>query len=438
MKNKITIFIALIGILLPINVKALTGNVTLSCDKVKIKPGEETTCYIKANINEEVSAVDMQVGLGDNLTLASITKDPIWEGSIETEDIKLYGYNKVGNFNIASFKVKAGTKEGMDTKISLNSIKLTDGAEFKETEFSVTPVNIRVQSTVNTLTSLTVSGATFTFNENTTTYELNVDSDKTVISASKKDANSVLSGDTGTKQLAYGLNTFNVKVTSESGSTKTYTLKITRVDNRSKENYILGFKFNNYNIDFSKDKTKYDLIVDNKVTKIAVCYGDYSDDNILCIDEDSLDYSKKAFLDIYFNNKDASDILDEIEYECNDDESLCDITLNENKIGIEKTINNETQGYILLGDLKVGNNELKMVVTAENEEKREYIFNINRKTEEGKIVDKTDEEITSNIKTGSASIIIVAIVMVIALVVTMVVAKKKCLFDKIKSNEGVD
>ena len=79
-----------------------------------------------------------------------------------------------------------------------------------------------------------------------------------------------------------------------------------------------------------------------------------------------------------------------------------------------------------------------MVVTAENEEKREYIFNINRKTEEGKIVDKTDEEITSNIKTGSASIIIVAIVMVIALVVTMVVAKKKCLFDKIKSNEGVD
>lgn len=416
MKNKITIFIALIGILLPINVKALTGNVTLSCDKVKIKPGEETTCYIKANINEEVSAVDMQVGLGDNLTLASITKDPIWEGSIETEDIKLYGYNKVGNFNIASFKVKAGTKEGMDTKISLNSIKLTDGAEFKETEFSVTPVNIRVQSTVNTLTSLTVSGATFTFNENTTTYELNVDSDKTVISASKKDANSVLSGDTGTKQLAYGLNTFNVKVTSESGSTKTYTLKITRVDNRSKENYILGFKFNNYNIDFSKDKTKYDLIVDNKVTKIAVCYGDYSDDNILCIDEDSLDYSKKAFLDIYFNNKDASDIL----------------------IGIEKTINNETQGYILLGDLKVGNNELKMVVTAENEEKREYIFNINRKTEEGKIVDKTDEEITSNIKTGSASIIIVAIVMVIALVVTMVVAKKKCLFDKIKSNEGVD
>lgn len=30
MKNKITIFIALIGILLPINVKALTGNVTLS------------------------------------------------------------------------------------------------------------------------------------------------------------------------------------------------------------------------------------------------------------------------------------------------------------------------------------------------------------------------------------------------------------------------
>ena len=98
---------------------------------------------------------------------------------------------------------------------------------------------------------------------------------------------------------------------------------------------------------------------------------------------------------------------------CNDDESIC---------------------YSIIGNINVGNNELKMVVTAENEDKKEYVFTINRKNESGQVVDKTDDEITSNSKTGSTSIIIISIVMVIALVVVIVVAKKKGLFDKIKNN----
>ena len=112
---------------------------------------------------------------------------------------------------------------------------------------------------------------------------------------------------------------------------------------------------------------------------------------------------------LFFNKQEIRD-ADE---KCNADESIC---------------------YSIIGDINVGNNELKMVVTAENEDEKEYVFTINRKNESGKVVDKTDDEITSNSKTGSASIIIVAIVMVIALVVAIIVAKKKGLFDKIKSN----
>lgn len=440
MKKKIIIFIALISVLLPINVKALTGSINLSCDKTKLNPNEETTCYVKGNINEEVSGIDATLVLGDNLTLSSITKDSIWDsGDVGTDSNKIVlvtSNNPKGNFNVVTFKVKAGSKSNIDTKISLSSVKLSNATDFTETDFTVDDVSIRIPSTVNTLSSLTVSGTTFNFNENTTGYELEVDSDKVTINATRKDTNSVVSGDTGSKNLKYGLNTFYVKVTSESGSVKTYTLKITRLDNRSKENYILNFKFSNYDLDFSKNKTNYDLIVNNKITRIASCYGEMNDDTILCIDAESLKYSDKANINISINDKNLNDLFDEekIELKCNDDETSCEVYFENNKIGMVEYKDDKKSGYVILNDLKVGNNELKVIVTAENEEERTYILNINRKNEEGKIIDKTEEEITSNSGTGSIYMIIVGIVMVVALVVLFIVLRRKNLFNKKRNN----
>ncbi len=440
MKKKIIIFIALISVLLPINVKALTGSINLSCDKTKLNPNEETTCYVKGNINEEVSGIDATLVLGDNLILSSITKDSIWDsGDVGTDSNKIVlvtSNNPKGNFNVVTFKVKAGSKSNMDTKISLSDVKLSNATDFTETDFTVDDVSIRIPSTVNTLSSLTVSGTTFNFNENTTSYELEVDSDKVTISATRKDTNSVVSGDTGSKNLKYGLNTFYVKVTSESGSVKTYTLKITRPDNRSKENYMLSFKFGNYDLDFSKDKTNYDLIVNNKITRIASCYGEMNDDTILCIDAENLKYSDKANINISINDKNLNDLFDEekIELKCNDDETSCEVYFENNKIGMIEYKDDKKSGYVILDDLKVGNNELKVIVTAENEEERTYILNINRKNEEGKIIDKTEEEITSNSGTGSIYMIIVGIVMVVALVVLFIVLRRKNLFNKGRNN----
>ena len=440
MKKKIIIFIALISVLLPINVKALTGSINLSCDKTKLNPNEETTCYVKGNINEEVSGIDATLVLGDNLTLSSITKDSIWDsGDVGTDSNKIVlvtSNNPKGSFNVVTFKVKAGSKSNIDTKISLSSVKLSNATDFTETDFTADDVSIRIPSTVNTLSSLTVSGTTFNFNENTTSYELEVDSDKVTINATRKDTNSVVSGDTGSKNLKYGLNTFYVKVTSESGSVKTYTLKITRLDNRSKENYILNFKFSNYDLDFSKDKTNYDLIVNNKITRIASCYGEMNDDTILCIDAENLKYSDKANINILINDKNLNDLFDEekIELKCNDDETSCEVYFENNKIGMVEYKDDKKSGYVILDDLKVGNNELKVIVTAENEEERTYILNINRKNEEGKIIDKTEEEITSNSGTGSIYMIIVGIVMVVALVVLFIVLRRKNLFNKERNN----
>ena len=59
---------------------------------------------------------------------------------------------------------------------------------------------------------------------------------------------------------------------------------------------------------------------------------------------------------LFFNKQEIRD-TDE---KCNADESIC---------------------YSIIGDINVGNNELKMVVTAENEDEKEYVFTINRKNE---------------------------------------------------------
>lgn len=199
---------------------------------------------------------------------------------------------------------------------------------------------------------------------------------------------------------------------------------------------MLSFKFGNYDLDFSKDKTNYDLIVNNKITRIASCYGEIDDDTILCIDSESLKYSDKANVNISINGKNLNDLFDEdkIELKCNDDETSCEVYFENNKIGMVEYKDDKEFGYVILNDLKVGNNQLKVIVTAENEEERTYTFNINRKDEEGKVIDKTEEEITSNSGTGSIYIIIVGIVLVVALVVLVIILRRKNLFNKEKNN----
>jgi len=161
-----------------------------------------------------------------------------------------------------------------------------------------------------------------------------------------------------------------------------------------------------------------------------------NDDTILCIDAENLKYSDKANINISINDKNLNDLFDEekIELKCNDDETSCEVYFENNKIGMIEYKDDKKSGYVILDDLKVGNNELKVIVTAENEEERTYILNINRKNEEGKIIDKTEEEITSNSGTGSIYMIIVGIVMVVALVVLFIVLRRKNLFNKGRNN----
>lgn len=148
MKKKLFMLVALSCLLLPFNTNALTGTISLNCTKTTLQPGEETKCTIKGNTTDEVSAVSMKLAVGSNLTLTNITTDTIWQGDGNGGSIELYtDSNKSGNFNVATFTIKAGAvSSDVTTNVSLSSINLSD-KNFIETSIKINSLSISISKT---------------------------------------------------------------------------------------------------------------------------------------------------------------------------------------------------------------------------------------------------------------------------------------------------
>ena len=407
MQKKILIIISLLVVLIPINVKAATGNIKITCDKEKIKAGDSTTCIISGITDSEIIGISATLNLTDNLTFTSFTKNNSWsEGSIENNKLDIYSENYLNNnFDIGAMVITAkdnisNTNEKMTLKDITFQNDKSNNAEENSFKVSDAITDIRIPSNVNTLSSLTISGIPFNFSEDNTNYQLETTETSVTISATAKDSKATVTGDIGTKNLNYGGNNFSIKVTSESGDVKTYTINITRPDNRSKENYLTSFAFSNYNIDFTKDKTDYNITLENKISKLGICKNE---DNTLCISLDSIKVSDKSTYIVKFNDK----IID------------------------TKNTNSNVDG------INVSNNILSITVVAENDGERVYTFNISRKNEEGKTIDsdKTDDGINTNVKTGDSYIISIILVLVLSICTIIYLYKKNIIKRKNKSNE---
>lgn len=459
MKKKLLIIIALLTIIvLPYQVKAATGNLSISCSPNKVNSNETSKCTISGSIDTEITAISLDINPSSNLQLVSFTPSNTWNGD-DIDNSKIDVYTSSGdainnNFTLGTIEVKVKDNAvNSNEKLSLSNIIFY----YDKTEYNIDNASsdIRVPSNINTLTNITVNNKSIEFQENKTTYDLEVDSNSAKIAVTKKDSNSTVTGD-GTQKLNYGKNTFNIVVTSESGSKKTYTLNITRPDSRSKENYLLNFSFYNYDIGFNKDKTSYELTVENNVSRFGNI--DYykeipsqADIEELItkykINNSLLNYicelvSGAGMVNAKFNEKSISDLyddlynyiddidnsLDSLEKKCNDDETSCSYYMDGNLVYKETEteeyieyafyrnneivwVGNNNINIIILDNLKVGTNILEIVIAAENGDERTYTFKINRKTEDGKILD----EIPSSPQTGSTMIIIVSILLVISL-----------------------
>lgn len=127
------------------------------------------------------------------------------------------------------------------------------------------------------LTALSISSGTLSpsFKSGTKTYTASVGADVSSIkvSATAASGSSLVSGyGTRTVNLNYGANKVQVKVKNSAGTTKTYTITVTRADNRSTVNTLSNLTVGSGTLSpaFSSSVNSYTVDVDNSVSSITI------------------------------------------------------------------------------------------------------------------------------------------------------------------------
>lgn len=158
-------------------------------------------------------------------------------------------------------------------KCGSNSLKINTLSGDKSKKLTYT-LNINRKCDGNTsLKGITLSSGTLSpaFNADTLEYKVSVDTnvEKMSIDVSKED-NQKVSGLVKDAKLAFGDNTFSIKVTSESGKSKTYKIVVNRADNRSNNALLGSITIDNGKLNFDKNVFMYDVRVLNEVSTINV------------------------------------------------------------------------------------------------------------------------------------------------------------------------
>ena len=379
-------FLLMIGLLfLPISVNALVdGDISLTCEKNILMPGESTTCSIDAVVvNGEVSSFIGKINVGDGLNFVRLTESDfkIEDDFYDFNELSLVvaGDNLTDQFNVVKFIVSAGDVAGVDVNVSITDAELgiydtTDDNPIG-TPVSIDPYTIRIPSNNSSLSELSIDGALVDgFESNKTEYVYEVSSSvlEVNIDAVAADSSSIVNGDIGNKQIGYGENNFVINVKAENGSEKQYFVKVVRPDVRE----LTSLRINDDEIDLVSGTYRYDYKVENDVTSanIVVSAGD----------------------DISFS---------------------------------------EGFGSRTEKDLKVGNNEFLVKTVDSNGDELVYTIVIDRFNEKGKDVapkePKEDKKPSGTVENPKTGITGVSIVLVGGCLVLYMVARKKGYIKKI-------
>jgi len=269
--RKTTKILILLLLLIPIRVNALTGKINLDCSPLEVSSGTDITCNVTASSDEEINGIKADIKVSDNLEYINFVTSSDWEGDGTGNKIGLYINGNVDgelDLGVLTIRVKDNVLDGNGT-ISLVNCMYSD-KNFEKVTIQDVSTNVKIVSNNNKLSSLEVSPGTINFSPDTLEYNLTIDNPTVNITATKADDNSTISGDTGSKNLKYGKNTFKITVTSKTGEKRTYTLNITRPDNRSTGNKLSSLTVEGNNINFNEDKYTYDINVDYDTKSVKI------------------------------------------------------------------------------------------------------------------------------------------------------------------------
>ena len=183
------------------------------------------------------------------------------------------GINGSKSVATLTFKATSNFKVNESTTISLGSAEGSDGEQTITGSGSSITISIAApKNSNNNLSNLSIDGYDIDFASNKTSYQLTVEYEVNQINikASTEDSTARVSG-TGTKDLNLYTNTFNIVVTAENGSRKTYTIEVIRkdIDGNIKElatdNTLSSITITDYNINFNPEILEYTILLNEAV-----------------------------------------------------------------------------------------------------------------------------------------------------------------------------
>lgn len=280
MKKVIFYLITVFTLLLPVDLLALSGDLSISCNTTSVKPGQQIKCSVSGNSDGQISMVFANISANGSISIDKFRAERIWDVKTEWPNLSLSSNDKKpGVFEIGTVYLKANSAgtgnfvmsgitftgdSGETVSIANKSVSISVISDnptptpTPEPEPEPAPV---VKSSDSSLKSLTVSSGSIDFIPSTLEYNLEVSSNVSTIEiqAVPNDTKSTVKLP-DKLSLETGLNTFAIVVTAEDGSTTTYKINVNKLENVISENALLSsLNISGKQINFSSDVFEYKI-----------------------------------------------------------------------------------------------------------------------------------------------------------------------------------
>ena len=234
--KKIMLFLVMVlFFIITFNTKVNAASASISASSTNVNVGDTVTITITIN----GAAWNVHVSGAVSADYAGNTSDA--ENTTKTEK-KTFKASKAGTYKVTLSGDVTGSEDEKSKKVS-DEITITAKEKSNETtnnnqNSSNNSAATSTKSNNANLSNLGIKPNDFKgFKASTTSYDVTVpnDTEKVTVYATAQDKKATIKGN-GTQKLKVGKNALNVLVTAEDGTTKTYTINVTREEAKNDTN----------------------------------------------------------------------------------------------------------------------------------------------------------------------------------------------------------